>query len=83
MITEGSVTSLSCLVTISAHEERHQTLPHVELLSHMHPCCVVMKSFSLIEVNQCAQFIDGAVHLDNISYTVSVVNKNTITHTAR
>lgn len=28
--TEGSVTSLSCLVTISAHEESHQNWEHVE-----------------------------------------------------
>lgn len=30
VITEGSVTSLSCLVTISAHEESHQNPEHVE-----------------------------------------------------
>lgn len=30
VITEGSVTSLSCLVTISPHEERHQNPEHVE-----------------------------------------------------
>lgn len=30
VITEGSVTSLSCLVTISPHEESHQNPEHVE-----------------------------------------------------
>lgn len=38
-----------------------------------------MQSFYLIEVTQCAHLIDNII--DNISYTVSVVNKNTITHT--
>lgn len=42
--TEGSVTSLSCLVTISPHEESHQNWEHVEAPAHS-LCCHAENAF--------------------------------------
>lgn len=44
VITEGSVTSLSCLVTISAHEESNQNRQHVEAPAHCQ-CCHAENAF--------------------------------------